>query len=271
MDKPLYTPAKISFIIPTLNNNKLLEQCIKSINDVCMAGASASIPYEIIVVKDGSPSGINQSLKEMSAELSFRLIENSTYLGYTGTINLGIRNSSGDLLILLNDDIRFEQKEWLSLILDTLQKSPRVGIIGCRLLYPNRRIQHGGMYYCGGLQLLGHRSWGRRENTPDALKICKTAAVTGAILVVRRPVVDDIGLLNEDFTMLCSDTDYCLSAHQKGWMIIYNGKAYAIHHESQTRRSLGSRLLGAVEQRDLIKFYRKWSRVLSYMHARKMI
>ena len=266
------SPKLISFIIPTLNKTALLEQCLSSIHKVCMSDKPPYLDYEIIVVQDGNSQDVTSELQRLNDLYHFRLFQTGRACGYTRTINHGIRKAAGDLIILLNDDICFEQNDWLALMLKSLQLHPKVGVIGCRLLYPDRRIQHGGMCFTDGIQLLGHKHWGQPEDVPDALKVHRTIALTGAILAIKRDVVNEIGFLNENFIMLCSDTDYCLTAHQHGWIVIYNGRSYAIHHESQTRRQFKyPNRLSKLESHDLYKFYMKWSSDIKHMHLEGMI
>ena len=272
MSKTTWLPILISFIIPTVDKIDLLEQCLTSIQDICMKGRESYINYEIIVVQDGVSSDITGKLVELCSSFDCAFVQTGQASGYTAAINRGLEYAKGDLLVLLNDDIRFEQEEWLDLIIKSFQLHPRVGIVGCRLLYPDRNIQFGGMYYTDDFQLLRHKFQGQRENEPGAQKVLRTAALTGAILVVKREVYSEIGTLNQNFAILCSDTDYCLTAHMAGWYVLYNGRAYAIHHESQTRKEYYQIYkLDKIEHRDKQLFYYKWSQKLKHMHLEKKI
>ncbi|HHY83594.1 MAG TPA: glycosyltransferase [Clostridiales bacterium] len=250
----------------------MLEQCLSSIRNVCMAQAPQDIKFEIIIVQDGKSDAIAQRLKELCTRYHCMLLQANRSVGYTYAVNMGLRKAAGDLLVLLNDDICFEQKEWLDYIIKAFQLHPQVGIMGCRLIYPDRRIQHGGMTYIGGLQLLAHKYWGCQENEPGAQKVVRTVAVTGAMLAIKREVYNQIGPLNENFVIMCSDTDYCLTAHKKGWFVLYNGRAYAIHRESQTRILIPKQSkLNKIELNDKVLFYRKWSSELKQMHMQGII
>jgi len=247
----------------------MLGRCIQSIHQVCMKGSS--IPYEIIVVADGSPAPIQERLKKMSSSLRFKLIINPTNTGYTKPVNTGIRHAEGDPVILVNDDIVFEDPAWLSSMLKVFGKDPKIGIVGCRLLFPNRTIQHGGMTYVGGFHLAVLKHRGQPENTKEANRVQRTVMVAGGIMAIRRAVIDGIGLLNEKFCILGSDTDYCLTAHCRGWKVVYNGRTYAIHYESQTRKKTEKNGLPPIQRRDLERFYNKWKEPLKKMHEAGMI
>jgi len=230
------------------------------------------IRHEIIIVQDGKSDAVAHRLKELCARYHCMLLQANRSVGYTSAVNMGLAKAAGDLLVLLNDDIRFEQREWLDYIIKAYQLHPKVGVMGCRLLYPDRRIQHGGMTYIGGLQLLGHRYWGCNENEPGALRVIRTVAVTGAVLVIKREAYKQLGPLNQSYAIMCSDTDYCLTANKKGWYVLYNGRAYAIHHESQTRAVIPEQgKLSRIETADKMRFYRKWSSELKQMHLQGII
>jgi len=232
------------------------------------------MPYEIIVVEDGGPRKICNELQNLSKSMGFKLVIQERNMGYTKAVNEGLAYAEGDLIILLNDDIVFDQEDWLDHTLEVFGLHPKIGVMGFRLLYPNREIQHGGMYYIGGLQLLGHKYWRNPENNPEANKVLRTVAVTGAVLAIRREVIEDIGLLSEEFVMLCSDTDYCLRAHTKGWMVVYNGRSYAIHHESRTRGQMEldpNDPIHDIQRRDLIRFQEKWAAALANFHRNGQI
>lgn len=269
--KAIVLPKLVSFVIPTLVQIDMLKKCIKSIHDVCMKPAGGTIPYEIIVVADGSPLPILKELKCIKESLGFRLIINLQNLGYTKPVNMGIRQAAGDYIILVNDDIVFEDPNWLNSMIRLFNHHPRIGIAGCRLIFPDRTIQHGGMVYVGGfhMAILKHR--GQPENYKEANKILRTVTVAGGIMVIRRQVIRDIGLLNEDFLILGSDTDYCLTAHTRGWRVIYNGRCYAIHHESQTRKKFEIGGLPPTQKQDLTRLYHKWKDRLEAMHKKGMI
>jgi GT2 family glycosyltransferase len=266
------SPRLVSFIIPTVDKTDLLEQCLDSIINVCMLNNASGIKHEILVVQDGISPGITNKLKALCKRFHCHFLQTGRFSGYTSAINLGLQYSKGDLLVLLNDDVRFEQKEWLDLIIKSLQLHPQAGLAGCRLLYPDRRIQYGGMFYSDDFQLLRHKFQGCPESEPDAQRVIRTVALTGAVLAVKREVYSQIGPLDQRFVILCSDTDYCLTAHMKGWYVLYNGKAYAIHMESQTRKQFAElKQLSKIEYRDKLLFYNKWSGQLKQMHMRGMI
>lgn len=130
----------------------------------------------------------------------------------------------GDPIIFLNDDTE-PQPGWLEALLAPFA-DPRVGIVGCRLTYPDGRIQHAGVYLDepGGV-LTAHNVATDAPSGP-------VEAVTGACMAVRRETFGegfDTGFVNG-----YEDVDLCLRARQDGWQVWYTADATVIHHESQS-------------------------------------
>jgi len=227
----------ISFVIPTLAQTGLFLKCVHSLIGACLFRSPRS--YEIIVVDDGSPRADREKMARDCLAMGCQAVFRAGNEGFTRAVNEGMRRARGRYITLVNDDIRFFQPQWLELMLRTASASPERGITGCRLLYPNGLIQHGGMGYCdSGNYLLFHKYVGEPRDFPPAAVDSRVIAVTGAVMMINRRLVEDIGYLDETFRLTCSDTDYCLRAQQRGWAVYYCGQAEAIHFEGKTRGNL---------------------------------
>jgi len=221
---------KASIIIPTINNTKLVKDCITSLKNV-----TTGIDYEIIVVDDGSNQNIQNSLKKLSKQLNFQLICKSENTGFSTTINRGIQAASGKYIVLVNNDIIFIQHNWLEKMVKTTHQDPRIGIVGCRLLYPDNTIQHGGMYFNSDHNRCSHYYRNQPADYNPALNINKVPFVTGALMLIKKEVIDEIGLFDESIFASPEDVEYCLRAREARWIIMYCGQAKAIHLEGATR------------------------------------
>lgn len=140
--------------------------------------------------------------------------------------NTGAEYASGDVLVFLNDDTE-PQPGWLDALFAEFD-DPRVGVAGCRLVYPDGRIQHAGV----GLR----RAGGLLEayNILDDLPSRDVEAVTGACLAIRREAFEDLGGFDVRYVNGYEDVDLCLRARADGWRIRYTDQATVIHHESQS-------------------------------------
>jgi GT2 family glycosyltransferase len=154
--------------------------------------------------------------------------------GFSATVNAGIREAQGAYILLVNNDIVFHEPGWLGHMTQSIQQAPNIAIVGARLLYSNQTIQHGGVFYSGRGNF-DHRYRFLPANHPPALIVEDVNAVTGALLLIRKDLFQDVGLLSEAYYIAYEDIDLCYRAKQKGWRIIYCGAASAIHLEGQTR------------------------------------
>lgn len=245
----------ISVIIPTVNQVDLVKQCVSSFMET-----TPDIPYEIIVVDDGSSPEVQQSLMEWADNLRIQFISKPANEGFSRTVNRGISEARGEFMLLANNDIIFHESGWLNRMLEAMNAEDKVGIAGARLLYPNRTIQHGGVFPTRNLYF-NHRYRGRPADYPPALAVEEVHAVTGALMLIRKEVFADIGLFSEEYFIAFEDIDFCYRSKQQGWKIVYCGLASAIHLEGQTRGtrlSNKNRFWRRKELEARAKFWSKW-------------
>ena len=140
--------------------------------------------------------------------------------------NKGAEGATEDILIFLNDDT-LPHVGWLQPLLDAFS-DPEVGIVGARLLYPDGRIQHAGVYFdAPGGVLTAH-------NVTEDVESCDVDAVTGACLAIRRELFVACDGFDEGFDNGYEDVDLCLRVRAGGWRIRYCAESTLIHYESQS-------------------------------------
>ncbi len=187
---------------------------------------------EVLVVDNGSSDGLSAFVRENYPEV--KLVSSPKNLGFAGGNNLGILNSKGKILVLLNDDTE-PREDWLHSIDQAFSADPKLGIAGCKLLYPDQKtIQHlGGTISRNGLT--NHLDYGRDESQQTVLQPLEVDYVTGAAFAFRRSLVRHVGLLDPRFwPIYFEETDFCVRARRKGWKIKVLPESVVIHHESQT-------------------------------------
>ena len=147
--------------------------------------------------------------------------------------NRGTELADGEYLLFLNDDIEVQQEGWLDALLEHA-KRPEVGIVGPQLLYPNRKVQHAGIF----LTTLGagrHSFRFLAEDDPGYFGLALTQrnviAVTGACMLIRRDTFDRIGGFDEAHEVVNNDVDCCLRVWRAGLNVVYTPYAQLIHHE----------------------------------------
>ena len=134
-----------------------------------------------------------------------------------------------------------------------------VGVVGARLLYPDRRLQHCGVVV-GLIGAAGHPLVGLEDGHAGYLNMAmvtrECSAVTGACLMSRREVFDSLNGFDELLGVDLNDVDYCLRAGTAGYRTVYEPAAELIHHESPSRGTVG----GAT---DIVRFIDRWKEYIS--------
>ncbi len=226
----------VSLIIPTRNALELLRQCIESIV------AITTYPnYEILLVDNGSddPAALAY-LEELRGQPGFTVIRDDRPFNYSALNNLAARQARGDVLGLVNNDIEVITPGWLEEMV-SLALQPGVGPVGAKLLYPDETVQHAGVLLgvCG---VAGHANRslpaGQGGYMDRASTVQSFSAVTGACMLVRKSLYEQVGGLNEvDLKIAYNDVDFCLRLREAGFRTVWTPHAELFHHESASRGS----------------------------------
>jgi GT2 family glycosyltransferase len=179
---------RVSIIIPTLNRSDLLENC------------TACLSTEYVIVNEGLP--------------------------FAEHCNIGAEYVHGDILLFLNDDTE-PAEGWLEPIIEAFD-DPSVGIVGSRLIYPDGRVQHAGVFLAEPNGIL------TAYNVLEDLPSRNVEAVTGACLAIRRDLFAELGGFDEGFVNGYEDVDLCLRVRRDGWQVRYVAESTVVHHESQS-------------------------------------
>ena len=228
-------PPLVSLIIPTKNNAPLLRQCIDSI-----LRKTSYTNYEILVVDNGSdqPEALDY-LKILNANPQIRVIRDNYAFNYSALNNYAATFAKGEVLALVNDDIEVGESsvDWLTEMVSHALR-PGVGAVGARLWYPNQTLQHAGMVLVGGVARHVHKHLPRGEVgfNGRAVLTQNFSAVTGACLVVKKALFEQVGGLNDqELAVGFNDVDFCLKLGEIGLRNVWTPYAELIHHESATR------------------------------------
>lgn len=232
---PQPEPApRVTLIIPTRNGAELVRRCVESI------AAKTSYPsYEILLVDNESdePDAISY-FRALESTATVRLLRFEGTFNYAAINNFAARQASGDLLMLLNNDTEVIDGEWLSEMVSHVVR-PGIGAVGAKLLYPDGTIQHAGivMGLHGTVGHLQQRMPQESTGYCGCLAVAReVTAVTGACLLVRRGVYEEVGGLDEkDFPVTFNDIDFCLKLRSRGYRNIWTPHALLYHHEGATR------------------------------------
>jgi len=232
---PVPEPAPlVSLIIPTRNGVDLLRQCIDSVRSKTDYSS-----YEVVVIDNQSddPAAL-EYLGELQATGQARVIRYDRPFNYAAINNYAVTQASGDFLCFLNNDIEVISAGWLTEMVSQAAR-PDIGAVGARLLYPDGRLQHGGVVTgLGGvaghaMKYLARESKGYNGR---AVLVQNYSAVTTACMVVRREVFDEVGGFDaEHLGVAFNDVDLCLRIREQGYRNLWTPYAELYHHESATR------------------------------------
>lgn len=224
----------VSIIIPTRNGLSLTRQCVESIQS-----KTTYSNYQIVIVDNGSddPSML-QYFEYLKNSREVRILRDERPFNYSSLNNAAVRSVQGEFVALLNNDVEVISPEWLSEMV-AIAMQPGVGAVGARLWYPSLTLQHAGIILLGDL-VAGHAHKGLSKHSPGyagrASHIQSFSAVTGACMVVRKSVYEEVGGLNEvDLKVAFNDVDFCLRLKEAGYRNVWTPYAELFHHESATR------------------------------------
>lgn len=241
----------VSIIIPTCAARGLIKTCIESLRRL------TTYPDVEIICVDNVLDEASQwkSWLRANADVVVEILDAFNWSQFN---NIAAREASGAFLLFLNDDIEIIQPDWLQPLLD-LAVRPEVGIVGPQLLYPDRRVQHAGMFLAGP-STARHAFRYCEENDPGyhglALTQRNVIALTGACMLVRAEVFGQLGGFDEAHAVINNDVDFCLKAHDAGLRNVYTPFSQLIHHELGSRAQIK-------DEHDLSAFTTRWDSLIA--------
>jgi GT2 family glycosyltransferase len=251
----LHNAPEVSAIIPTRNHVALLRHCIEGVE-------RADYPnVEILVVDNGSDDPETLAYLEQKEAAGHKVLRRPGPFNFSVLNNEAVQQASGAMLCFLNNDVEMIDQNWLALLMRQAVR-PQIGAVGAMLLYPDRTIQHAGVYLgIGGGAGHAHRFL-REEDTGyfDRARLPQlVSAVTAACMVVDRDKFLEVGGFDETlFPVAFNDVDLCLKLNSRGWQSFYEPRAKLIHHESKSRGSDSSRSNRARFAGELQALKTKW-------------
>ncbi len=232
---PLPAPEPVvSIIVPTRDRADLLGPCVDGI-----LNRTDYSSIELLIVDNGTIAPDAMALIETLRNTPrVRVLRDDRPFNFSQLTNSAAQVASGDILLLLNNDTVVLHPQWLT-EMASLASRPEIGVVGARLLYPDRRIQHAGITFGPGKTIFHQmRLAGETEAGPGAeLALLRSvSAVTGACLALRRDLYLEVGGMNEaDFACSCNDIDLCRRVASRGLSIVCTPFAELLHLESPSR------------------------------------
>lgn len=260
----------ISIVIVNYNTEKLTIECIQSIYKKIK-----SVSFEVIVVDNNSQDNSVVSLKKYKKKYNnFFLIESKQNLGFAKGNNEGIKISKGNFVLLLNSDTLITE-DFFDKLLTLMSQNKKMGISSCALKFPDGKIQASGGYFPTLLRVFywmffiddfpfvnrfiksfhpmsekfvfKNSSFNKKEKKQDW--------ITGAFFLIKREVIQKIGLIDDEYFMYTEETDFCYRAKKAGYEVYYYPKWSIIHYGGASSKTKEFPIMQ--EYKNIVLFFKK--------------
>ena len=247
----LTSKPKVSILIPTRNNYDMIKRCIDSLEKKTNYSNK-----EILIIDNDSDC---PKVKKYLQNIPYKIINYKGNFNFSKMNNFAAKQTSGDLLLFLNDDVKAIDSNWLDELVSICIQDD-VGAVGPKLVFADSTIQHAGMVFLktGAGFHPGMRLEKETSAYNNIINLMRDySAVTGACLLVKKTVFDDVNGFDNDFDVYYGDSDLCLKIINTGFRIIYTPFTELLHDGSDTIQScLAGSIFFDVENHQL--FIKKW-------------
>jgi GT2 family glycosyltransferase len=223
--RELLEARKISIIIPSCHDSESLKRCIES-----LASKTSYPNYEVFIVQGDTQS---PNVHHSFSGLPHRLLRLPGASNISSLRNFAVKQTAAPWLLFLDDNIEVIEADWLTIMGEHIQRLG-VGAVGARLLNPSDTIEHAGIVLgVNGIAQPAFRGFpAEHPGANRQLQITRNcSAVSGACMLTRREVFQEVGGFDEGLTESLADIDLCLKMRRAGHLIIYTPFAKLYWHE----------------------------------------
>jgi len=237
--RELPASRRVSIIIPTIGSSAVVWGRERVLVVEAVRSALAKTDHEnlevVVVYDEPTPPSVLEELRAIAGG-RLVLVPFREPFNFSRKINLGVLASTGDRLILLNDDIEVRSNRWVEELLGPLEE-PDVGLTGAKLYFANTSLQHVGLAYMGWFVGHSHRGLpGDLVGKAGMLTVNReVTGVTGACVGMRREVFFEAGGFTEQLPVSFNDVDFCFKVRRAGYRIVMMAHCELFHFESLTR------------------------------------
>lgn len=234
IDYPIIGNPKISIVIPNMDHTDDLDKAVQSILK------STYTNYEIVIVENNSKKEETfeyyEKIQKQDSRIRVEKMEIKVF-NYSAIVNYGADKSTGDYILLLNNDIEVLTEDWLEQMLMYTQRED-VGICGVKMYFPDRSVQHASVTI-GIRGLAGHKYREVPESEfskDDGINLLQdVSAVTAACCLIKTSTYKELLGFDEKLAVAFNDVDFCLKVRKEGLLIVYNPFVELYHFESKSR------------------------------------
>jgi len=258
--RPVPPDARVSVIIPTKNRLGLLRTCIDGLLE-----QTDYADLEIRIIDNGSDDeAALRYLDGLARRTGVTVLKDAGPFNFSRLCNRAAEGATGAYLCFLNNDIEPVAPDWLTEMVAEAAR-PEIGLVGAKLLYPDRTVQHAGIALAGA-HVARHTNlkiaekdggyWGR------AMQVQNLSAVTGACMVLRREIFAEIGGFDEALAVDFGDIDLCLRVRRAGYRVLWTPHAVLLHHESASRGTVFTPEKAELYERERAFMVERWGALL---------
>ena len=252
----------VSILIPNKDHKDDLKRCIDSIQT-----KTTYENYEIIVIENNSTEPETfEYYEEIKQDPNIKVITYGKPFNFSAINNEGAKAAKGEQLLLLNNDTEVLSPDWIQEMLMYAQRED-VGAVGAKLYYPDGTIQHAGIGI-GIKMLAGHWHKNFPKDHPGyfgrLIYAQNMSAVTAACMMIPKSIYEALGGLDESFSVVFNDVDFCLRVREAGYLIVWTPWAELVHYESKSRGSdEDTPEKKAFFVKETNRFQRRWNKILT--------
>jgi|SRR3989338_3443543 len=213
--------SKVSIIVLNWNGKKFLKNCLDSLTQL------AYPQVEIIVVDNNSKDGSQEFVKENYRKAI--LIENKENYGFAKGNNIGLKASTGDYILILNNDT-VVAPNFLEPLIKDFEDNPKIACLQPQIrLSENKQFLDGAGAFLTFTGFLYHFGYLKDRMKPKYNKKMKIFSAKGACMLLRRKAIEKVGLFDEDFFIFFEETDLCFRLWLAGYSVMYEPKSVIYH------------------------------------------
>ena len=251
---PTSDTPRVSIVMPVYNKFAYTAACLRS-----LAEHAGAIPFEVIVVDDGSSDATPKRLTQIGG---VRGLRNAQNLGFVGSCNAGAAAAKGEFVAFLNNDT-VVTAAWLEALLRCFDEEPDCGLVGAKLVYPDGRLQE-----AGGIVFRDGSGWnyGRFDDPADPRYNFRREAdyCSGAAILLRTQLFRDIGGFDQRYApAYYEDTDLAFAVRAAGKRVLIEPQSVVVHFEGITAGTDTGSGMKRFQPINRGKFLEKWKKELA--------
>ena len=226
-------------------NYETPEMTLRAID--ALAADASGFELELILIENSSRQRVDRSGLNIK---NLIIIENDKNIGFAPAVNQGLKAATGEAVLLLNSDVLLASGS-LARLADFLQEHQAAGIVGPKMVFPDGRLQ----YSCGSFpnilseliflshlykSLPGGRLAGKNIFTQKMfMRPTRVDWISGGCMLIKRELIDKLGLLDDEYFFGIEDIDYCLQAARAGYEVYYCPDTSVVHYHAYSLKSSG--------------------------------